>query len=144
MLYFIINENNIFKNELAQYIKQFETDYECIVSQSVLKDTLKVAKIISKNPETHRAVVVDEDGIGPFMVAAKVKNVICAQLNDEQSALMTRDHNNTNVISIGSGIVGIDVMKGIIKRFLTHDYAGGRHQVRIDMLNSMIEENNNV
>ena len=71
------------------------------------------------------------------MVADKFKYIICAELNDEHSAKMTRDHNNSNIITMGSGVVGSDVACRIAIRFCKAKYSAGRHQVRVDMLNEM-------
>ena len=71
------------------------------------------------------------------MVADKFKYIICAELNDEHSAKMTRDHNNANVITMGSGVIGEAVACKIAERFCVAKYSGGRHQIRIDMLNKM-------
>ena len=50
---------------------------------------------------------------------------------------MTRDHNNANVITMGSGVIGEDVACRIANRFCVAQYSGGRHQIRVDMLNKM-------
>ena len=71
------------------------------------------------------------------MIAAKHKYIICAQLNDCHSAKMTRDHNNTNIITLGSKVIGSDIAKEIVKRFVYGEYAAGRHQIRVDMLDRM-------
>ena len=71
------------------------------------------------------------------MIAAKHKYIICAPLNDSHSAKMTRDHNNTNIITLGSKVLGSDIAKEIVKRFVYGEYAAGRHQIRVDMLDRM-------
>jgi Ribose 5-phosphate isomerase RpiB len=50
---------------------------------------------------------------------------------------MTRRHNNARIITLGSEIVGVELAKSVAKAFVTADYDGGRHQVRVDMLNAM-------
>ncbi|WP_368669399.1 RpiB/LacA/LacB family sugar-phosphate isomerase [Histophilus somni] len=50
---------------------------------------------------------------------------------------MTRDHNNANVVTIGYKLIGEKVALSIADRFINHEYAGGRHQIRIDMLNKL-------
>lgn len=99
--------------------------------------SVKAVNEVLKDVTKHKAIIIDEFGAGPFMVADKFKYIICAELNDEHSAKMTRDHNNSNVITMGSGIVGTEVAKRIAQRFAIADYAGGRHQIRVDMLNKM-------
>ena len=63
--------------------------------------------------------------------------IICAQVADEHSAKMTRDHNNTSIIAIGSKVTALEIAKRITDKFILSNYSGGRHQIRVDMLNKM-------
>ncbi len=101
-------------------------------SQAVVKEVLK-------NKDEDRGIIVDETGACAFMCASKHNGIICAQLSDEHSAKMTRDHNNANVIALGCRVVGSDVAFGIADRFLKGKYSAGRHKIRIDMLDRMGE-----
>lgn len=96
-----------------------------------------VAKAVQQNPEEVRGIIVDKMGVEPFMVASKFKGIRCAALCDEHSAKMTRSHNDANVITLGSSVVGYEIAKSIVIRFLSGEYAGGRHHIRIDMLDKM-------
>lgn len=58
-----------------------------------------------------------------FMTAAKIKGMIVAELSDERSAYMAREHNNARMITVGAKIVGTELAKNIIKEFLTGHYA---------------------
>ncbi|MBU0279081.1 MULTISPECIES: galactose-6-phosphate isomerase subunit LacA [unclassified Gemella] len=98
--------------------------------------TLAVAKEVVAN-EKNLGIVVDAYGAGPFMVATKLKGMVAAEVSDERSAYMTRVHNNSRIITIGSEIVGPGIAKNIAKGFVEADYDGGRHQIRVDMLNKM-------
>lgn len=110
--------------------KTIETNLDFVDS------TTRVVKDILAN-EGDRGIVIDKYGVGSFMVANKFKGMICAAVSDEHSAKMTRDHNSTKVISLGSGIVGEELAKNCVDAYLQSEYSGGRHQVRIDMLNRM-------
>ena len=66
-----------------------------------------------------------------------VKGMVAANISDERSAYMTREHNNSRIVCRGSAVVGSEVAKKIAREFLKADYAAGRHQVRVDMLNKM-------
>ncbi|WP_338969914.1 RpiB/LacA/LacB family sugar-phosphate isomerase [Spiroplasma endosymbiont of Labia minor] len=94
--------------------------------------------IISKKAD--RGIIIDEYGSGGFMVASKVKGTIVAQLADEHSAHMTRGHNNTNIITVGANLTAFEQLKKIIIKYLTADFEGGRHMVRIDMLDEMLRD----
>lgn len=99
--------------------------------------SIKVVNEVLKDVRENKGIIIDEFGAGPFMVADKFKYIICAELNDEHSAKMTRDHNNANVITMGSGVIGTDIACRIAERFAVAKYSGGRHQIRVDMLNKM-------
>lgn len=98
--------------------------------------TLAVAKEVTAN-DVNLGIVIDAYGAGPFMVATKIKGMIAAEVSDERSAYMTRGHNNSRIITMGSEIVGPGVAKNIAKGFVEGEYDGGRHQIRVDMLNKM-------
>lgn len=99
-------------------------------------NTLAVtAKVTSSDEDL--GIVVDAYGVGPFMIATKIKGMVAAEVSDERSAYMTRGHNNSRMITIGSEIVGPGVAKNIVKGFVEGEYDGGRHQIRVDMLNKM-------
>ncbi|GIN65474.1 galactose-6-phosphate isomerase subunit LacA [Bacillus sonorensis] len=87
--------------------------------------------------EGDRGILIDKFGAGSFLAANKCKGMICAEVSDEHSAKMTRNHNNTMAIALGSGIVGEELAKGCVDAYLNSEYAGGRHQIRVDMLNRM-------
>lgn len=99
-------------------------------------NTLAVAAKVTSSDED-LGIVVDAYGVGPFMVATKIKGMVAAEVSDERSAYMTRAHNNSRMITIGSEIVGPSVAKNIAKGFVEGEYEGGRHQIRVDMLNKM-------
>ena len=88
--------------------------------------------------EGDRAILIDAYGVGSFIAANKHKGIICAQVSDEHSAFMTRNHNNTSVITLGSKILGQTLAENIVDSYLESEYAGGRHQIRVDMLNKML------
>ncbi len=79
----------------------------------------------------------DEYGVGSYMAATRVKGMVAANISDERSAYMTREHNNARMLCMGAGVVGDDVARKIAREFLKADYAAGRHQIRVDMLNKM-------
>ena len=98
--------------------------------------TLAVAAEVNKQEE-NLGIVIDAYGAGPFMVATKIKGMVAAEVTDERSAYMTRGHNNSRMITMGAEIVGEGLAKNIAKGFVNGKYDGGRHQIRVDMLNKM-------
>lgn len=80
-----------------------------------------------------RGIVLCTTGIGVSIAANKVKGVRCALLSDVMSARMTREHNNTNMMAIGAGVVGQMLALEIVDTWLGTEFSGQeRHQRRID------------
>lgn len=104
--------------------------------QDFIDVTLAVATEVNEQ-EDNLGIVIDAYGAGPFMVATKIKGMVAAEVSDERSAYMTRGHNNSRMITMGSEIVGEGLVKNIAKGFVNGKYDGGRHQIRVDMLNKM-------
>lgn len=137
----VILGSDVDGNELKDYIKNYllENGYD-VIDKSENKDfvetTYSVAQTVLADNDS-LGIVFDAYGAGSFMVATKIKGMVVAEVSDERSAYMTRGHNNSRIITIGSKIVGTEVAKNIVKGFLTAGYDGGRHQIRVDMLNKM-------
>lgn len=104
--------------------------------QDFIDVTLAVATEVNEQ-EDNLGIVIDAYGAGPFMVATKIKGMVAAEVSDERSAYMTRGHNNSRMITMESEIVGEGLAKNIAKGFVNGKYDGGRHQIRVDMLNKM-------
>ncbi|HDK5680878.1 TPA: galactose-6-phosphate isomerase subunit LacA, partial [Staphylococcus pseudintermedius] len=128
---------------LKEHIKTFllQHQYEVLdVTSEELEDfvdvTVAVAKEVQQNDE-NLGVVIDAYGVGSFMVATKIKGMIAAEVSDERSAYMTRSHNNSKMITMGAALVGQTLAENIVKGFIEGHYDGGRHQIRVDMLNKM-------
>ncbi|MBF0787021.1 MULTISPECIES: galactose-6-phosphate isomerase subunit LacA [unclassified Streptococcus] len=98
--------------------------------------TLAIAQEVNRQ-EGNLGIAIDAYGVGSFMTATKIKGMIAAEVSDERSAYMTRGHNNSRIITIGSEIVGESLAQNIVRGFVEGVYDGGRHQIRVDMLNKM-------
>ena len=129
-------------NKLKDVVKDFliGESFEVVdvtkEGQDFVDVTLAVAAEVNKE-EQNLGIVIDAYGAGPFMVATKIKGMVAAEVSDERSAYMTRGHNNSRMITMGAEIVGEGLAKNIAKGFVNGKYDGGRHQIRVDMLNKM-------
>ena len=90
--------------------------------QDFVDVTLAVASEVNKD-EQNLGIVIDAYGAGPFMVATKIKGMVAAEVS--------------RMITVGAEIVGDELAKNIAKGFVNGKYDGGRHQIRVDMLNKM-------
>ena len=85
--------------------------------------------------ECEKGIVLCTTGIGVSIVANKVDGVRCALLSDVMSARLTREHNDTNMMAIGAGVVGQMLALEIIDTWLGTEFSHNeRHQRRIDKL----------
>ena len=83
--------------------------------------------------ECEKGIVLCTTGIGVSITANKIDGIRCALLSDVLSARMTREHNDTNVMAIGAGIVGEKLAIEITDTWLGTAFSGdARHQRRID------------
>ena len=83
--------------------------------------------------ECEKGIVLCTTGIGASIVANKVDGVRCALLHDTWSAKMTRLHNDTNVMALGAGIVGLNLALEIVDTWVGTEFSHDeRHQRRID------------
>lgn len=81
-----------------------------------------------------RGIMIDGAGIGSCIVANKVPGVRAGMAYDYSSAVNSREHNDTNVLTLGAGLIGVNLAKQIVKTWLTTEFAGGRHTSRVDKI----------
>ena len=83
--------------------------------------------------ECEKGVVLCTTGIGVSITANKVPGIRCALLSDVMSARLTREHNDTNMMAIGAGVVGEMLALEILDTWLDTEFSHNeRHQRRID------------
>ena len=88
--------------------------------------------------QCERGIVLCTTGIGVSITANKIKGIRCALLSDVLSAQMTREHNDTNVMAMGAGIVGELLALQIVDTWLTTPFSQGeRHARRIAKVNAL-------
>lgn len=79
-------------------------------------------------------ILICGTGIGMSMAANRIKNVRAALCNDIFSAVMSRRHNDANILVMGGRVIGTELAKEIVRVWLETPFEGGRHQRRIDKL----------
>jgi ribose 5-phosphate isomerase B len=82
-------------------------------------------------------VLVCATGIGVSIAANKVEGIRAALAHDSLTARRAREHNDANVIALGGKVVGEDEAIAIVQEFLNAQFAGGRHQRRVDKITEM-------
>src|SRR5438552_11129819 len=87
--------------------------------------------------ECERGIVFGGSGNGEAMVAYKVHRVRCALCWSEESARLSRQHNDANVLSMGERLIPEDLALTIVRLWLVAGFDGGRHERRVAQLNAM-------
>ena len=83
-----------------------------------------------------RGVALCGSGLGISMSINRHPAIRCALVSEPLSASLAREHNDANCIAMGARLVGSDMAKACLSAFLETDFAGGRHQRRIDKLSN--------
>ena len=129
---------------MKEQVKKYLEDHQYRVkdmtpepAEDFVDSSLAVTKELLSG-DAHKAIMFDRYGVGSAMASNKVKGMVTAVVEEENTAHMTAEHNGAKAIAIGTGITGYDRALVIIQRYLDTEYAGGRHQIRLDMLEKMI------
>lgn len=87
-----------------------------------------------------RGIAVCGSGIGISIAINRDPACRCARVDDPLSAALAREHNDANVIAFGARLLGPDMAKACVAAFLGTDFAGGRHQRRVDQLSHSLQD----
>ncbi|HET9353163.1 MAG TPA: ribose 5-phosphate isomerase B [Sphingomicrobium sp.] len=90
--------------------------------------------------DAERGVVVCGSGIGVSIAVNRNPGCRCARVSEPLSAALAREHNDANVLAIGARLIGSDMAKACVQAFLGTEFAGGRHQRRVDQLSQLLQE----
>jgi ribose 5-phosphate isomerase B len=90
--------------------------------------------------DAERGVAVCGSGIGISIAVNRDPQCRCARVDDPLSAELSREHNDANVLALGARLIGSDMAKACVLAFLDTDFAGGRHQRRVDQLSHLLQE----
>lgn len=97
---------------------------------------MQVASQVSKGI-SERGVLLCGTGLGMSMVANRFPHVRAALCNDLFSALMSRRHNDANILVMGGRVIGDVLALEIVSAWLETPFEGGRHQRRLDMFDDL-------
>ncbi len=93
----------------------------------------RVASPVSKG-EYDRGILMCASGIGMSIVANRFVGVRAALCNDLFSATLSRQHNDANILVMGSRIIGEGLARAIVHTWLQTPFDGGRHRLRIEKI----------
>ncbi|MCK0975344.1 ribose 5-phosphate isomerase B [Enterobacter hormaechei subsp. hormaechei] len=90
--------------------------------------------------EADLGIVFCGSGVGISIAANKVNGIRAVVCSEPYSAKLSREHNNTNVLSFGTRVIGSELAKMIIDAWLEAEFQGERHQKRVEMITAIEEE----
>jgi ribose 5-phosphate isomerase B len=127
------------KQEVVHYLRTLK-NIEVSDFGTATKDSVdypdygkKVAEAVT-NGTADRGILICGTGIGMSIVANRYPKVRAALCHDHFTAQMSREHNDANVLVMGERVIGKGVALEIVKTWLETDFAGGRHQLRLNKI----------
>ena len=126
------------KQEISKYLqsKGYEiVNYGTDSTESYPYPTaaLNVANAVVEG-EVDCGILICGTGIGIGIAANKVKGIRCATCSEPYSAKLSKMHNNSNILSFGARVVGVELAKMIVDSWLEAEFEGGRHAQRVQMI----------
>jgi len=100
------------------------------------------ARAVAEDPAHRRAILICGSGIGMSIVSNKFPGVRGALCHNPEAAVMSRRHNNANVLCLGARVISKDLAVEIVRTWLRTGFDGGRHQTRLDYLRDRVESPN--
>jgi ribose 5-phosphate isomerase B len=134
----------VLKDELAGWLREQGhevTDLGTNGAQSVDYPVYgtKVAEAVASG-QAERGIAVCGTGIGISIAVNREPRCRCARVDDPLSAQLAREHNDANVLALGARLIGSEMAKACVALFLGTEFAGGRHQPRVDQLSHALQE----
>jgi len=109
-------------------------DQGCNSTDSVdYPDFAKSVSSLVKEGKCRLGILICGTGIGMSMAANRIPGIRAALCHEMFSARMSREHNDANVLCLGARVIGPGLAAEIVRTWMSTEFAGGRHQRRIDM-----------
>ena len=134
----------VLKDELARWLSEQGHEVEDLgtngpESVDYPEFGSRLARVVGSGG-AERGIVVCGSGIGISIAVNRDPRCRCARVDEPLSAALAREHNDANVLALGARLIGSDMAKACVSAFLGTDFAGGRHQRRIDQLSQLLQE----
>ena len=132
------------KEQVAEHLKQL--GHEVVDCGTYSTDSCdypefgaKAARMVADG-QCQRGVVICTTGIGISISANKVKGIRCALCMNTDMAMITRKHNDANMMAIGAGFTGKNMAERMVEVFLSTEFEGGRHERRVNKIMALEQE----
>ncbi|OGR00789.1 MAG: ribose 5-phosphate isomerase B [Deltaproteobacteria bacterium RIFOXYD12_FULL_55_16] len=109
-------------------------DQGCHSDESVdYPDFARAVCVQVQNGSCERGILICGTGVGMSMAANRFEGIRAGLGNELFTAQMSREHNDANVLCLGARVIGPGLAGEIVRTWVSTEFAGGRHQRRIDM-----------
>ena len=136
------------KEEVKMVLHEFEdvrvTDVGTFGTESV--DYPDIAEKVCADVvsgKADRGIVLCGTGIGISIAANKIDGIRAALCGDVYSAIMSRKHNDANVLAMGGRVTGIGPAGEIVRAWVCTEFEGGRHARRVDKIMALEQQKDN-
>jgi ribose 5-phosphate isomerase B len=127
----------LYKEELKKFLQELGkeiVDFGCFSQERTDYPLygLKVAQAVAKG-ECSQGILICGTGVGMSLAANQVKGIRAVVCSEPYTARLSKEHNNTNILAIGSRVVGLEFAKMILSHWLEASFQGDRHLKRIEL-----------
>ena len=123
------------KEDVKRYLDERKIEWKDVgtySSDSVdYPDISRAVALAVTRGECDRGIIICGTGIGVSIAANKIKGIRAALCHDTFSAQMSREHNDANILTMGERVIGPGLGLAIVDKWLTTEFAGGRHARRV-------------
>ncbi len=116
---FAVEDKGAFSNDSVDY-----PDYGQLVAEAV------------SSGKAERGILICGTGIGMSIIANKFSGVRAALCHNEDTARLSREHNNANILVMGGRVVDSDLARRMVRIWFATPFEGGRHQRRLDKIHA--------
>jgi ribose 5-phosphate isomerase B len=133
------------KREVLKFLKELQVPYAdlgCASPDESVHYPLygkKVVDALLSGPAL-RGILICGTGLGMSILANRFPGIRAALCHDMFTAIMSRRHNNSNLLVMGGRVIGPDLGKEIVRAWLNTPFEGGRHQERLELLEQLARE----
>src|SRR5687767_1653303 len=132
------------KEEIKKYLDELGCTYQDFGAHSTERtDYPLFARDVTSSISSGQAdlgILICGTGVGMSITANKVKGIRAVVCSEPYSAMLSRQHNNTNVLALGSRVVGPELARMIVKAWLDAEFEGGRHASRLEIISEIEAE----
>lgn len=127
-----------FKEQIKQYLDEKGLEYQDFGAHNTQRmdypvSGFLVAQAVASG-KCDKGILVCGTGVGISLAANKVKGIRAVVCSEPYSAMLSKQHNNTNILAMGGRVVGIELAKMILDSWLSAGFEGERHARRVQMI----------